>query len=69
MSTYSKYGSGVEKHGIRAIKTASGLERIAQLWVKTSSGLEKMYEAVRSCFAAKRWRYNRPWLYKDKWKY
>lgn len=32
-------------------------------------GAVKIFEAVRSCFAGKRWRYNRPWLYKDKWKY
>lgn len=69
MPTYSKLPSGKEKHGIRAIKTANGFERIGQLYIKTAERLTKIYESIRSCFAAKKWRYNRPWLYKDKWKY
>lgn len=69
MPTYSSTDRGLERHGVRAVKTASGIERIGQLYLKTSERLTKIYEAVRSCFAAKKWRYNRPWLYKDKWKY
>lgn len=69
MPTYSRTDKGVERHGVRAVKTPTGLERMASVWLKTASGIMKVYEAVRSCFAAKKWRYNRPWLYKDKWKY
>ena len=28
-----------------------------------------IYSAVRGCYAAIRWRYEKPWTYKDKWKY
>lgn len=68
MATYTKQGTTAEKHGVRAIKTATGYEKFASLWVKTAAGLVKIYEAVRSCFGSGRWIGRKPWLNKEKWK-
>lgn len=68
MSTFSKTDGGLEKHGIRAIKTGTGYERIASVWIKTADGLVRIYEAVRSCFGSGRWVSRKPWINKEKWK-
>ena len=62
--------SGNTRHSVRAVLAASGLVRVASLWLMTASGKAvQLYSAVRACYAAIRWRYEKPWTYKDKWKY
>lgn len=69
MALYVKRSAGVERHSVRAIKTTSGIELISSIWMKSVNGILRVYEAVRACYAAIRWRYEKPWTYKDKWKY
>lgn len=69
MASYTRLPDGsAERHSIRAIVTGQGIERMASLWIKTASGIVKVYEAVRSCFGAGRWRPLKPWKSKDLWK-
>lgn len=69
MATYTRLPDGTaERHGVRAILTASGIEKIATLWLKTATGLQKIYESVRSCFGSGRWVGAKRWLGKEKWK-
>ena len=69
MATYSETSSGLEKHGIRAIQTETVIEKFASLWIKTATGLQKIYEAVKSCYGSGRWRYDKRFVYNDRWRY
>lgn len=48
---------------------------IAQLFIGNTTvaalyrGAKLIYTSVRACFAGKRWRYDKPWFYKDSWRY
>lgn len=48
---------------IGAIRTGSRAIGIVK------AGAVTVWRLARACFSGKMWRYNRPWLYKDKWKY